>query len=405
MVLQGKHIVLGITGSIAAYKAATLIRCLQKSGAEVQVVMTPAAKEFITPLTLATLTKKPVVSEFFDRRDGTWHSHVDLGLWADLMLVAPATAATLSKMAYGIADNMLITTYLSMKAPTWVAPAMDLDMYAHPSTSASLAKLQSYGVRIIEADEGYLASGLEGKGRMQAPEAIAKEVEKYFSSPTDYPLKGKNVLITAGPTHEAIDSVRFIGNHSSGKMGIALANEAYRLGATVELVLGPSSLSADSGISTHRITSAGEMLSTSESLFASADIAIFAAAVADYRPECPIEGKIKREKQQQMELHLVKNPDIAATLAQQKRADQLLVGFALETSCDVEEAMHKMKRKGMDLMVLNSLSDVGAGFSTDTNKVTLLHPSKPPVSLPLKSKKEVARGIMNRILEELVATC
>lgn len=401
MSLQGKHIVLGITGSIAAYKAASLVRLLQKEGAEVQVVMTPAAKEFITPLTLATLTKKPVVSEFFDRRDGSWHSHVELGLWADLMLIAPATAATLAKMAYGVADNMLITTYLSMKAPTWVAPAMDLDMYCHPSTVASLERLKSFGVHILESQEGYLASGLEGKGRMMEPEEIALSVKKHFSTRERQPLNGRTVMITAGPTYEAIDSVRFIGNHSSGKMGIALAEEAYSLGATVHLVLGPTQLAPPLSIHTHRVTSAREMLLASEAIFSSADIAIFAAAVADYHPENTISGKIKREKKEQLVLHLVKNPDIAATLAQQRKRNQLLVGFALETSPDHEEAIRKMKGKGMDMMILNSLSDTGAGFSTDTNKVTLLSPNKPPLLLPLETKKEVARDIFKRILMEI----
>lgn len=405
MQLKGKHIILGITGSIAAYKSALLVRLLQKEGAEVQIVMTPSAKEFITPLTLSTLSKKPVVSEFFDRRDGSWHSHVDLGLWADLMLIAPASASTLSKMAYGIADNMLITTYLSMKAPTWVAPAMDLDMYKHPATTASIDQLQKYGVKILEAERGYLASGLEGKGRMMEPENICQEVIEYFSSEKKaLPLKGKSVLITAGPTYEALDAVRFIGNYSSGKMGIALAQEAVQLGAKVYLILGPTSLSPlpDLHINTIRVTSATDMLSASESYFPKVDIAIFAAAVADYRPNHKEEGKIKREKREKLILELVKNPDIAATLSRQRRKGQYLVGFALETSFNIEEAKAKMERKGMDMMVLNSLSDKGAGFSCSTNKVTILSSEESsPLSLPLESKEKVAEDLFKIILKHI----
>lgn len=400
MQLQGKRIVLGITGGIAAYKSAFLVRLLIKAGAEVQVVMTPSAKEFITPLTLSTLSQRTVVSEFFDRRDGSWHSHVDLGIWADLMLVAPATTATLAKMAWGIADNMLLTTYLSMKAPTMVAPAMDLDMYRHPATQEALARLRGFGVVVLDSAEGFLASGLEGKGRMLEPEKIVEEVVDFFAKQNaTKPLHGKRVLITAGPTYEAIDSIRFIGNHSSGKMGIALAEEAVALGATVDLVHGPISFATPSGVNAYAITSAKEMLATSEELFPKADIAIFAAAVADYRPEKAIEGKIKREVQgESLQLSLVKNPDIAATLAQNRHAGQLLVGFALEATSDLKEAKAKMKRKGLDMIVLNTIADEGAGFGTDTNKVTIISTTKPPLARPLQSKRQVASEIFEAIL-------
>lgn len=409
MKLQGKHIVVGITGSIAAYKAATLIRCLIKEGAEVQVVITPAGKEFITPLTLSTLTNKPVVSEFFDRRDGSWHSHVSLGLWADLMLIAPASAATLGKMAHGIADNMLLTTYLSMKAPTWVAPAMDLDMYAHEATQNNLSILQQRGVHIIDAGSGFLASGLEGKGRMAEPEHIAGEVIRYFESGamplatplSKAPLQGKRVLITAGPTYEAIDAVRFIGNHSSGRMGYAMASACKAQGAEVTLVSGPTALPDPLGVKTVRVTSALEMLQASEVIFPKSDIAIFSAAVADYRPTTPVEGKMKRETLgQELQIQLTKNPDIAATLGAKKEARQLLVGFALETSPNEEEALRKMRVKGMDMMVLNSLSDQGAGFGGTTNKIALLSATE-VVHFPLKSKEEVAQDIVQAIIKRL----
>ncbi len=402
MKLEGKHIVLGVTGSIAAYKAASLVRCLVKEGAEVQVVMTPSAKEFISPLTMATLSQKPVASEFFNRRDGSWYSHVDIGLWADLMLVAPATAASIGKMANGIADNMLITTYLSMKAPTWIAPAMDLDMYKHPSTQQNVERLKSFGVKILDAEVGFLASGLEGKGRMMEPEAIANAVVNYFEAENNRPLLGKKVLITAGPTYENIDSVRYIGNYSTGKMGYALAEEAQQLGATVYLVLGPSALSSPKGVYTSRVSSANEMLKEAKELFPKCDIAIFAAAVADYRPEQTYEGKIKREKSNNtLQLKLTKNPDIAATLGATKKQNQLLVGFALEMDSDTDEVKAKMQRKGMDVMVLNSLADAGAGFGGDTNKITILTHKNSPISFPLKSKREVAKDIFTVIREEL----
>lgn len=405
MRLSGKHIVLGVTGSIAAYKAASLARLLIKEGAEVQVLMTPSAKEFIAPLTMATLTQKPVASEFFDRRDGSWYSHVDLGLWADLMLIAPASAASIAKMATGVADNMLVTTYLSMKAPVWIAPAMDLDMYAHAATQSNLDILKARGDRIVDAASGFLASGLEGKGRMQAPEAIAGEVCRYFEEKhlSNRPLKEKKVLITAGPTYEAIDAVRFLGNHSTGRMGFALAEEAHNLGAEVVLVIGPTQLEAPTGITVvKKIVSAEEMLSFCKEAFPSCDIAIFSAAVADYRPAKVADGKLKRaEEGEEFTLQLVKNPDIAAIMGKQRRQNQLLVGFALETSANHEEAIEKMNRKGMDMMVLNSLSDEGAGFATLTNQVTILDKSGNAHAYGLKDKREVAKDIFAAILDKL----
>jgi phosphopantothenoylcysteine decarboxylase/phosphopantothenate--cysteine ligase len=400
MSLQGKHIVLGITGSIAAYKSATLIRLLIKKGAEVQVVITPSGKEFITPLTLSTLTQKPVVSEFFDRRDGSWHSHVSLGLWADLMLIAPASAATLAKMVTGVADNMLLTTYLSMKAPVWVAPAMDLDMYRHPATQSNLQTLRERGVHVVEPGDGFLASGLEGKGRMEEPEQIAQAVAQYFEAEEqeckEPSLAGIEVLITAGPTYEPIDAVRFIGNYSSGRMGYALAAECARRGAQVHLVSGPSSLPDPQGVHVERVSTACEMLAACQKVSNSCRLAIFSAAVADYRPEHKAEGKMKRESTgASMSLSLVKNPDIAATLGAEKKEKQIMVGFALETSSDHEEARRKMARKGMDLMVLNSINDRGAGFGTPTNKVTLIPQEGEPLECSLKSKEEVAKDILN----------
>lgn len=396
--LVGKHIVLGITGSIAAYKSAYLVRALIKKGADVQVVMTPSAKEFIAPLTLSTLTQKPVVSEFFDRRDGSWHSHVALGQWADLMLIAPASASTIAKMANGIADNMLLTTYLSMKAPTFVAPAMDLDMYRHEATTDNLNTLKSRGITIIEPGNGFLASGLEGKGRMEEPEAIVKHIEAFFSKSQQ--LGNKKVLITAGPTYEAIDTVRFIGNHSSGKMGIALA-EAFRdAGAEVTLVLGPSTLPDPESVHCIRVTTALEMLTASERPFKECDIAIFSAAVADFRPKKAFQGKIKREMQQDpLIIELEPNPDIAATLSAQKRSDQLTGGFALETEVNVLEAQRKLKRKQLDFIVLNSLSEAGSGFGVDTNRIRIIDKEeKDPIVYPLTDKKEVARQIVDFVV-------
>ena len=369
--LQGKKIVLGITGSIAAYKSCLIIRQLIKKGAEVQVVITPAGKEFITPVTLSALTSKPVISEFFAQRDGTWHSHVDLGLWADAMLIAPATASSIGKMANGVADNMLITTYLSMKAPVFIAPAMDLDMYAHPSTQKNLKTLQSYGNHIIEPGTGFLASKLEGKGRMEEPENIVDCLEQFFARKES--MKGKKVLITAGPTYEKIDPVRFIGNYSSGKMGFALANECANRGAWVELVCGPvSSAMQVNNQSIHRtdVESAHEMFEACKALYPSMDSAILCAAVADFAPERTAEQKIKRTGDD-MVIRLKPNPDIAASLG-------------------------KMKKKNFDFIVLNSLKDEGAGFRTDTNKITIIT-ADTKKDYPLKPKEEVAKDIVDNL--------
>lgn len=392
MNLKGKHIVLGITGGIAAYKSVTLLRLLVKAGAEVQVVMTPAAKEFITPVTLSSLSGKPVVSEFFTANTGEWHSHVDLGLWADLMVIAPATASTLGKMANGIADNMLVTTYLSAKEPVMVAPAMDLDMMAHPSTARNLATLRRDGVMVVEPAAGELASHLVGKGRMEEPENIFKLITEFFAHRRD--MEGMRVAITAGPTHERLDPVRFIGNYSSGKMGYALARECAGRGAKVTLISGPVDLPAPEGVETIKVTSAREMLEASKEPFAKADIGIFAAAVADYRPEECSDRKIKREGVEDMTIRLVRNPDIAATLCAGKRENQLFAGFALETDHEHENAVGKLRRKGLDMVVLNSLNDKGACFGTDTNKITLISRDGSEKAFPLKSKQEVARDII-----------
>lgn len=393
--LENKKIVLGITGSIAAYKACVLARLLIKKGAEVQVVMTPSAKEFITPLTLATLTQKPVVSEFFDRRDGSWHSHVSLGLWADAMLIAPASASTIGKMANGIADNMLVTTYLSMKAPVFVAPAMDLDMYAHPTTQANLKKLASYGNHIIEPGTGFLASKLEGKGRMEEPEKIVEALEQFFAS--QQKLAGKKVLITAGPTYEKIDPVRFIGNYSSGKMGFALAEACAEQGAEVTLVSGPVMLQTNHP-NIHRIDveSASEMYEAATKHFPKADIAILCAAVADFTPKSTADKKIKR-KGDDLTIMLQPTQDIAAALGATKKKKQVLVGFALETDNELNNAKDKMKRKNFDFIVLNSLQDKGAGFRVDTNKVTIIDKHNGITAYDTKSKKEVAKDIIEAI--------
>ncbi len=398
-VLQGKHIVLGISGSIAAYKAAVLTRLFIREGAEVQIVITPAGKEFITPITLSALSSRPVISEFFSGRDGTWNSHVDIGLWADAMVIAPATAATIGKMAHGIADNMLLTTYLSMKAPVFIAPAMDLDMFAHPTTTENLDLLARRGNFIIEPQSGFLASHLVGKGRMEEPERIIAALEDFFSSELDY--QGKRIVLTAGPTHEAIDPVRFIGNHSTGRMGIALANEFHRRGAEVHLVLGPSNLHPTQGVQVHNVTTAEEMLDATEALIDDADIAIFAAAVADYRPSVRYTDKIKREGQEFLELELIRNPDIAALLGARKRVDQFFVGFALESTAGLEEAQRKMEKKHFDAIVLNSLQDPGAGFAHETNKVTLFDREGTIEAYELKSKEAVARDIANFILQRI----
>lgn len=396
--IKGKKIVLGITGSIAAYKAAVLARALIKKGAEVQIVITPAGKEFITPLTLSTITSKPVISEFFARRDGTWHSHVDLGLWADAMVIAPATASTIGKMANGIADNMLITTYLSMKAPVFVAPAMDLDMYAHPSTQKNLDTLKSYGNVIIEPAEGELASHLVGKGRMEEPEKIVEVLENFFMEGMD--LKGKKIMITAGPTYEKIDPVRFIGNYSSGKMGYALAECCAERGAEVILVSGPVSITEKHpNIRKISVESAEEMYQAAVREFTGSDAAILCAAVADFTPESQSEQKIKREKED-LVLRLKPTHDIAAALGKLKKENQIMVGFALETNDEVEHAKDKLERKNLDFIVLNSLNDKGAGFRHDTNKITIIDKNS-VTEFPLKDKKEVAADIINHLAEIL----
>lgn len=400
--LSGKHIVLGITGSIAAYKACTLIRLLIKAGAEVQVVITPAGKEFITPITLSALTSKPVISEFFSQRDGSWHSHVDLGLWADAMIIAPATASTIGKMANGVADNMLITTYLSMKAPVFVAPAMDLDMYHHPSTQKNLDTLRAFGNHIIEAAEGELASHLVGKGRMEEPENLFAVLKEYFRGKTEdskrEDLKGKQILITAGPTYEKIDAVRFIGNYSSGKMGFALAEACARRGAEVELVTGPVGLQVQNSlIRRTNVESAQEMMEAATARFATADAAILCAAVADFTPVRVAENKIKREGSGNLHLELQPTQDIAATLGGLKAAGQRLVGFALETNNEKAHASDKLKRKNLDFIVLNSLRDAGAGFAHDTNKITIIASDGSEEAFPLKSKAAVAEDIIDRL--------
>ena len=392
--IKGKKIVLGITGSIAAYKAAVLTRGLIKKGAEVQIVITPAGKEFITPVTLSALTSKPVISEFFAQRDGTWHSHVDLGLWADVMLIAPATASTIGKMAHGIADNMLITTYLSMKAPVFIAPAMDLDMFAHPATQHNLDILRSYGNHIIEPASGELASHLVGKGRMEEPERIIEELEAFFERQQQ--LNGKKILITAGPTYEKIDPVRFIGNYSSGKMGYALAEVCAERGAEVTLVSGPVNLKVTHP-NIHRIDveSAEQMYEAAVSAYADADAGILCAAVADFTPETVAGQKIKREKDD-LGLRLKPTHDIAAALGKQKQAHQKLVGFALETTDEVAHAQDTLNRKNFDFIVLNSLNDKGAGFRCDTNKITIID-RQATTPYPLKEKKEVACDIIDRL--------
>lgn len=392
--LQGKKIVLGITGSIAAYKAAVLTRGLIKKGAEVQIVITPAGKEFITPITLSALTSKPVISEFFSQRDGTWHSHVDLGLWADAMVIAPATAATIGKMAHGVGDNMLVTTYLSMKAPVFVAPAMDLDMFAHPSTQHNLDILRSYGNHIIEPASGELASHLVGKGRMEEPEKIIEVLEAFFARQQD--LAGRKIVITAGPTYEKIDPVRFIGNYSSGKMGYALAEACASRGAEVVLVSGPVTLqTVHPNIQRIDVESAAEMHRAAADAFKDADAEILCAAVADFTPEQVADQKIKRGKDD-LVLRLKPTCDIAASLGKEKRPDQLLVGFALETCDEVSHAQDKLARKNFDFIVLNSLNDKGAGFRCDTNKITIIDRAE-AVSYPLKRKQEVAEDIVDKL--------
>ena len=398
MSLLGKKIVLGITGSIAAYKAAVLIRLLIKKGAEVQVVITPAGKEFITPITLSALTSKPVISEFFAQRDGSWHSHVALGQWADAMLIAPATASSIGKMAHGVADNMLITTYLSMKAPVFVAPAMDLDMFAHPSTAENLDTLRRYGNHIIEPAEGELASHLVGKGRMEEPENIVAYLERYFAQAEE--LAGKKIVITAGPTYEKIDPVRFIGNYSSGKMGFALAEECASRGAEVTLVAGPVQLKANHpNIRRIDVESCEEMYKATTEAFREAHAAILCAAVADFTPETPADTKIKRENDDLI-LRLKPTHDIAAELGRMKQPHQCLVGFALVTNDEVAHAQGKLVRKSLDFIVLNSLNDKGAGFRHDTNKVTIIS-AEEIKEYPLKPKSEVAGDIMDELAKRI----
>ena len=394
--LKGKHIILGVTGGIAAYKSVTLLRLLTKAGAEVQVVMTPAAKEFVAPVTFASLSQKPVVSEFFTANTGEWHSHVDLGLWADAMVVAPATASTIGKMANGIADNMLVTTYLSAKEPVWIAPAMDLDMMRHPSTVANIERLRSFGNHIIEPGSGALASGLSGKGRMAEPEEIVATLESHFA--TAGSMTGKTVTITAGPTREKLDPVRFISNFSSGKMGYALAEEAARRGARVILVSGPVALEARNPlIEVRRVESAEEMLAEARKAFVGSDIAIMCAAVADYRPAAVSPSKLKRGDSPAMTLELVRNPDIAATLGSEKRPGQTLVGFALETDDAIAHGADKLRRKNLDMIVVNSLADKGAGFGTDTNLVTIITADGRRTAGTLKPKSAVAADIIDSI--------
>lgn len=397
--MKGKHIVLGITGSIAAYKSCQLIRLLVKAGAEVQVVITPAGREFITPVTLSALTSKPVVTEFFSGRDGSWHSHVALGQWADAMVVAPATASSIGKMAHGIADNMLVTTYLSMKAPVFVAPAMDLDMFAHPTTQANLDLLRSYGNHIIEPRSGELASHLTGKGRMEEPEAIFAALQAYFAQ--GRALAGRRILITAGPTYEKIDPVRFIGNYSSGKMGFALAEACAEMGAEVELVAGPVALTT-SHPAIHRtdVESAEQMYEAATEAFPRADAAILCAAVADFTPQHRAGEKLKRGDDG-LTLTLAPTHDIAAALGRMKQPHQRIVGFALETEHEQANAQGKLARKNLDFIVLNSLNDPGAGFSVDTNKITLIARDGTQQAFPLKPKREVATDIIDKLCQIL----
>jgi phosphopantothenoylcysteine decarboxylase/phosphopantothenate--cysteine ligase len=397
--LKGKHIILGVTGSIAAYKAAYLLRSLVKEGAEVQVVMTPAAKEFITPVTMSALSGKPVASEFFAANDGTWYSHVDMGQWADLMLIAPATAATLAKMATAVCDNLLITTYLSAKCPVLIAPAMDLDMFAHSANQKNLDTLRSFGNVILEPGEGELASGLHGKGRMQEPEQIVEEVVRFFDSKKK--ILNKHFLVTAGPTYEKIDPVRFIGNYSSGKMGYAIAEELASQGAKVTLVSGPVVLKTNNpNIFRMDVESAREMKEACLTVFPQVDGAVMCAAVADYRPKNPANQKIKRTTEE-FSIELVANDDISFLLGSIKSPDQILVGFALETADAVNHAIEKLEKKNLDFIVLNSLQDQGAGFGVDTNKITIITRDHQVKEFGVKPKTEVAKDIVGEIVKLL----
>jgi phosphopantothenoylcysteine decarboxylase / phosphopantothenate---cysteine ligase len=394
MVLRGKRIILGITGSIAAYKSAFLIRSLIKEGAEVKVIMTDASKEFITPLTISTLSKNPVISDFFSE-EGTWSNHVELGLWADLFLIAPASANTLAAMATGICDNMLLATYLSAKCPVYIAPAMDLDMWKHPSTKENIKKLNSFGNNIIMPGTGDLASGLYGEGRMAEPEEIIGFLSDHLS--ISLPLSGKKILITAGPTYEAIDPVRFIGNHSSGKMGFAIAEAAARKGADVTLITGPVSISTHEAINRIDVTSALEMADACDKYFDDADIAVLSAAVADYKPKIVAGSKIKKSETP-LNIELEPTKDILASLGLRKKQSQILVGFALETDNEIENAKKKLISKNLDLIVLNSLNDQGAGFKGDTNKITIITKGNIQKEFQLKTKQEVAKDIIEEII-------
>lgn len=396
--LSGKKLVLGITGSIAAYKACYIIRGLIKQGAEVQVVITPSGKEFITPVTLSALTHKPVISDFFAQRDGTWHSHVDLGLWADAMLIAPCTASTLGKLAHGIADNMLVTTYMSMKAPVFIAPAMDLDMYAHAATQENLKKLSAAGNHIIEPQSGFLASGLDGKGRMEEPDKIVRMISEWFDNETSLrQLTGRHIMITAGPTYEKIDPVRFIGNYSSGKMGFAIAEECLRRGANVTLIAGPVNLSCSEGIRRIDVESCEEMYEAALKVFPDTDAAILAAAVADFKPEQQCDRKIKHDKGN-MTLHLKTTTDIAASLGKLKTERQCLIAFALETDNEEQNAMHKLKSKNADFIVLNSMRNKGTCFQSDNNQITIIGSDRKK-QFPIKSKIEAAGDIVDEMVE------
>ncbi|MGD9977834.1 MAG: bifunctional phosphopantothenoylcysteine decarboxylase/phosphopantothenate--cysteine ligase CoaBC [Bacteroidales bacterium] len=400
MQLAGKHIILGITGSIAAYKAATLVRLLVKAGAEVKVIMTPLAKEFITPLTMATLAKNPILVDFFDPENGSWNSHVDLGIWADLYLIAPASANTIGKMAHGVADNLLLTTYLSAKCPVMVAPAMDLDMYNHPTTQRNLQILKNFGNTIVEAATGELASGLVGKGRMEEPETIVKQVVSFFEGNSRF--KGIRVLVTSGPTYEHIDPVRFIGNYSSGKMGTVIAEKFASQGAEVIFITGPASVmpSGFASVKIINVVSAQQMLRSVQEHFGDVDVAVMAAAVADFTPETESSIKIKRENHD-LVVRLKPTSDIAATIGAEKRSNQVLVGFALETNDETQNAIKKLQKKNLDLIILNSLNDSGAGFGFDTNKISIIDRAGKMVCYDLKSKTEVAGDIVDAVFAKL----
>jgi phosphopantothenoylcysteine decarboxylase/phosphopantothenate--cysteine ligase len=397
--LRGKKIILGVTGSIAAYKSALLVRLLVKSGAEVKVIMTASAHEFITPLTLSTLSRNPVLTDFVRDKTGQWNNHVDLGLWADAMVIAPASANTLAKMATGICDNLLLAVYLSARCPVFFAPAMDLDMLRHPSTQHNLSRLKDYSNIQIDPGFGELASGLTGSGRMAEPEFIFQQLDSFFNG--EKKLSGKTVLVTAGPTYEAIDPVRFIGNHSSGKMGFAIAEELANEGATVNLVTGPTHQHTNHpGVNVNHVTSADQMFAVCSSLFPTTDITVLAAAVADYKPAFVAEQKIKKNGES-LTLELTKTPDIAASLGKMKHNGQVIVGFALETEHEQANAIKKLENKNFDLIVLNSLNDKGAGFGHDTNKITIINRDQKVTSFSLKDKREVARDIVRSIIEQL----